>query len=1117
MTRQNAFLRALLIFCLAALLTSTANVQSAENGRLLTGQKVVDTVSPGPNPVRHRCLTPDGNPDKLGGLQRASKYSLPTQALPSDFDSTLHVLVLRFNFQYEETDDPNTTGRGRFDMSRPLDTLTDAEYIQREGHIIDPPPHDSAYFDAHLKALNRYWEKVSEDRIHLTWDVYPPFRDSAYTLPHPMSYYGKCDFADVVGGLEDYFTDCIKLADTAQLLHPGDEARWDIDFSQYQAFFLFHAGSDRQSDIGFPETCSDLFSGFIRFGGSVEVDGGAEEVNTALLMPETVVQDNRVSAMNALIAHEFGHQLGLIDVYDSRTFMTQLGDFALMDNNGFGTGVAFEGFTVGNVFGTCPVYPCAWSRAYLGFADVVELRDDTNHVSIVAAAAPGDSATKVVRIPISETEYYLLDNRVVDIDGKQTALLADAETSVIQGPINLDKEFTGEYDDLAPGSGLMVTLIDEEIAGLDYDGDGQNNFDDNDLQWWLPSQRRKFITLIEADGLTTFGGYFRAGYGSEADLYRDDRNTALTPNTNPPSQNNSGGNSHIYITNIARDTLAGGVRNDLVISFDFEIDRKVTGFPVRVGRPSIPIAPIADDLDNDGEPEVIAVAGKLLTVATSTGDDFIRTKSTCDTLTCPLYYDTVITSVHRGVFYNPAVSYAVPVYAEAPADISAGPVTGDFGVAGDKLVAIGYPQTIPINSGRVMLYEPTDDDDDARADLARAGITTTGKPIALSFGDKLYILTDASRLYILDSLNAPLPLPTFPLTSSEFYGVAQIGSGFLAVGIHDDFTRLHYVDADGVTEYDIDGQYVFGPAVADLDRDGVPEIVLFDLAGDAMCVSLDTEAATPTFSISAQRSTGNPVSTNPVIGDMDADGYPDIVIGGIGMLYAYDRYLTTMTDFPMQTDDRYPDSVVIAAPVIADISREATPELVFPTSAGNMYAYGLDKAFGFPVSNGRQKFGVSGSSAVIFNDSTGGKLAYLGGDGWLYAWEVDADTVSNYWPMTGGGPEGTFEIPDAKFATPAASAGVLDEKRFYNYPNPTSVDSTVIRYYLDGPATSVTFNIYDMSGTRVDELSGTTLADADNEVVWQCGKVVPGVYRCVIEVKYPSGTKTAFKDIAVVR
>ncbi|TET94455.1 MAG: hypothetical protein E3J26_04565, partial [Candidatus Zixiibacteriota bacterium] len=522
-----------------SLLAAAATV--AED-KLLIGQKHKIEEVPGDNRIIQRGLTPDRYDPGEDLLERKSPWSLPKQALADDFQQTINILVLRFNFQEESPDDdPNTTGNGLMNLANPLaDWVDSAAYFDTVGHLIDPPPHNAVFFDAHMQALSRYWEFVSEGKITLTWEIFPRDRDSAYQLPHPMSYYGKCDYDSVVLGLEQYFIDCIQLAD----------ADTGIVFSNYESVFLFHAGSDRQNDIGFPETCGDLFSGFIRYYADPDrgrdtlwVDNGTDTVWTALILPETSCQDNRATALNAVIAHEFGHHLGLVDLYSTRTMMSQLGDFALMDNNGFGTGIEFAGYTVGRVFGAIPLYPCAWSRAYLGYVDVYDFRQESD-VRVVAAEVVS-SGIKIARVPISENEYYLIENRLIDTDNRPTAMLVDEATYVFQGPVNYDREFTGEYDFLMPGSGLLIFHVDEGVAGLDYDEDGMNNFDDNDLQW---DADRKFITLIEADGLVNFGGFYRAGFGSEEDMFRDDRNNSFTPNTNPPAIDNSGNNTHIYIT-----------------------------------------------------------------------------------------------------------------------------------------------------------------------------------------------------------------------------------------------------------------------------------------------------------------------------------------------------------------------------------------------------------------------------------------------------------------------------------------------------------------------------------------------------------------------------------------
>jgi len=345
---------------------------------IITGKKVPADKTAKANPTHGFDLSPYPNVRlNISSMKKdASRWALPTQAMPDDFDTTINVLVLRVQFQQEFEDDPNTTGNGIMNVTRPKENVTDSiAYFDSVGHWVDPPPHDSLYFDAHMRSLNRYWETVSDSGIHLDWQIFPSGVNSVYQLPHEMSYYGKCGYDSVVLGLQNFFIDCIELADTDP----------DIIFADYQAIILFHAGADRQNDLGYPLTCSDLYTGYIRFiDTSLSVDNGTFEVNSAVMMPEYSSQDNRAVAINAVMAHEFGHQLGLIDLYNTYTasLMSCLGDFALMDYNGFNTGLEmpdwFSKSWIGTVYGAMPIYPCAWSRAYLGFDEVVDFRQGSD-------------------------------------------------------------------------------------------------------------------------------------------------------------------------------------------------------------------------------------------------------------------------------------------------------------------------------------------------------------------------------------------------------------------------------------------------------------------------------------------------------------------------------------------------------------------------------------------------------------------------------------------------------------------------------------------------------------------------------------------------------------------
>ena len=91
-------------------------------------------------------------------------------------------------------------------------------------------------------------------------------------------------------------------------------------------------------------------------------------------------------------------------------------------------------------------------------------------------------------VPINADEYFLVENRRTDIDGDVDAPCGPiAVTDVIYVATFGSTSATAnnrEYDYLIPGSGMVIWHIDELVARLDYNGDGINNFNQNQLQWW---------------------------------------------------------------------------------------------------------------------------------------------------------------------------------------------------------------------------------------------------------------------------------------------------------------------------------------------------------------------------------------------------------------------------------------------------------------------------------------------------------------------------------------------------------------------------------------------------------------------------------------------------------
>jgi hypothetical protein len=214
---------AAVLFCFAALA-----YPSSQRVLRIRDQQSPPFEEKSTRPIQNLSFISDVSQRNLLALERETPFSLPRLskvAFPQT--KTLRILAIRVEFKEEIPDDPRTTGNGLFDMR------AQEEFLQEEGHLIDPSPHDTLFFTKHILALHNYWWTVSSGGLALEGEVFPKHESLAYRLPHPMAHYGAPDssLSYKVEMLRQFFHDSFDLTDSFSVYE--DPQIYGIDFSQY--------------------------------------------------------------------------------------------------------------------------------------------------------------------------------------------------------------------------------------------------------------------------------------------------------------------------------------------------------------------------------------------------------------------------------------------------------------------------------------------------------------------------------------------------------------------------------------------------------------------------------------------------------------------------------------------------------------------------------------------------------------------------------------------------------------------------------------------------------------------------------------------------------------------
>ena len=967
---------------------------------------------------------------------------------------TWRILALRVDFPTEDPDEWSTTGRGSFDLRSVSEALPDYTYPY------DLPPHDRIYFEHHLEALSRYYHTVSEGQVSIEYDVFPKALSKAYTLPASALSYGN-------GRTSEEVTEkWLKLIKDAVVRAKGDTD--GPDFSKFDSYLFFHAGAGHETG-----ELNDIRSVFLSRGdivahGSEPIVADGVEIDDVWILPEAVSSSNVYgrAGLNGLLAKFFGHQIGLPGLSNFFVGAPGVGGWSLMDVGPNRLGFLLQDSELQTLFGFVPPHPIAWSKARLGWIDPLVVRQDTT-VVVVATDRPADPGQhKAVKIPISATEYFLIENRQrrgrtdlpeaievpfegIDITWLDPGQIEFSGASDDRRDTSVDPE-TGvwlgveEYDAFIPGSGILIWHIDDAvIASQELDG----AINDDRIS---PG-----IVLEEADGQRDIGNtYFDrqdVTEGSAADPFfsGEGRNgfvsqTIFGPDTTPNTSTNTG------VSTGVRVEVLSPLGDTMIVRVSFE--RQVDSWPVAIpdGKRLQSV-----DLNGNGIVELVAESSDGLRIFLDGNGRQTRSLAggflaATDGVVFASSGDSIL--AHTIVEDTP--NWSAVIDGEA--------VAGAYG---------GYVKSLMDNNEVVAVA--------SQLQISLIDATTGQLLAAHSFSD-------------------PISFAVLPTVSGE--------NQLLVTSDR----MVSSIDADGI--YPLwsshHSAFLLPSVTGDLDGDGAGDIVSTSIDGQVHALS---ESGSERW----QTTLNTEAAGSPALGDIDADGMLEIAVATKKGLVVLGSTGHEFNSFPVTLRKYQQLGAPNGDPLLADLDADGIQEIMVATEDGAFVALNSDghQVSGFPIA---PQGAVQASPVVADLNGDGVLEVVILTEGFIHAWHLGS--LSPFltgqhiaWGQRGGSAQGHYAyLAGANVEPPTQAESLLPSERVYCYPNPVGPSEPAnLRYFLRRPA-NVQLEIFDAIGTRVDKQTWSSVNETvpgENEITWSTENYDSGLYLCRLEARGIDGER----------
>ena len=349
---------------------------------------------------------------------------------------------------------------------------------------------DDFIFGNSSGSLRDYYTEVSYGLLNVSGFI---AGNRWYRSEHNMTWWG----ADSDDGIDDLNGYIFELAREAV-----EKADAEVDFSVFDvnnnkvidpeelSLCIIHAGDDQ----AYSGVSTDIWSHFWYIFGrgygypDLIVDG----CRISKHLDDNVGGYWMVAEFDPLgvYAHEFGHDLGLPDLYDVDGSSDGLGVWCLMSH----------GAWLGSPTGSCPSHLSAWCKIKLGWISPITVTEPLSNVLLPQI----ETNSVAYKLQASQNEYFLVVNR----------------------------QKVG-YDSYLPGSGILVWHIDESV--------GDNN-----------NESHKLVDLEEAHGgVQNLDVKNDWNIGDVYDPFYSPHKSEFTDYTDPSCKAYNGSETRLWITNIS--------------------------------------------------------------------------------------------------------------------------------------------------------------------------------------------------------------------------------------------------------------------------------------------------------------------------------------------------------------------------------------------------------------------------------------------------------------------------------------------------------------------------------------------------------------------------------------